>query len=183
LGQGFWTGLKVIFAGWGKKRVTGTDLMEKLCQLAAQKGWRVFLFGGEPEGVAQKTLGILQKRYPGLKGWAESGPELTLEVGSGRWEAGYKKWEKINQKYPDLLFVALGMEKQEKFIWDNWGRLDVKLAMGVGGAFNYLSGRVKRAPKWVQNLGFEWLYRFVREPWRFKRQRSLLTFIWLVLKG
>jgi N-acetylglucosaminyldiphosphoundecaprenol N-acetyl-beta-D-mannosaminyltransferase len=186
LGIGFWTGLKVIFAGWGRKRVTGTDLMEKLCQLAAKKGWSVYLFGGELPGVAWETLRVLKERYPGLRGWANSGPKFEIRnlqlIGNWQLEIG-KLVEEINVRQPTFLFVALGMGKQEKFIWDNWGGLDVKLAMGVGGAFNYLSGRVKRAPIWIQNLGFEWLYRLYREPRRAKRQRSLLTFIWLVLKG
>lgn len=160
---GFWTGLKIIFTGWGEKRITGTDLMEKLCQLAAENNWTVYLLGGK-EGVAQKTLKILQKKYFGLKGWAEAEPK-----------------EEINKKQPTFLFVAFGMGKQEKFIGDNWPRLRVKLAMGVGGAFDYLSGEVKRAPQWVQKMGFEWLYRLLKEPWRWKRQRSLLTFIWLTL--
>jgi len=161
---GFWTGLKVIFKSWGQKRVTGTDLTEKLCQLAAKKNWTVCLLGAGPE-VAQKALKNLQTKYQGLKGWADD----DLKRG-------------INQKQPDLLFVALGMGKQEKFIADNWPKLKVKLAMGVGGAFDYFSGEVKRAPLWVQKTGFEWLYRLLREPWRWKRQLALLTFIWLILR-
>jgi len=90
---------------------------------------------------------------------------------------------KINQKKPDFLFVAFGMGKQEKFIWENWSKLDVKLAAGIGGAFDYLSGTVKRAPLWLRNAGFEWLYRLVRQPWRFSRQVSLFKFIFWVIKG
>ena len=175
---GFWISLKVIFAGWGEKRVSGTDLTEKLCQLAAQNKWTVYFLGGKDD-ISQKALTKLQKKYPGLKGWAQKGPELTLDYWS---EELIKEWVvKINQKQPDLLFVAFGMGKQEKFIFDNWDKLDVKLAMGVGGAFDYLSGEIKRAPKQIQKAGFEWLYRLVKEPWRFKRQLSLLKFIWLVL--
>ncbi|MBM3205430.1 WecB/TagA/CpsF family glycosyltransferase [Candidatus Shapirobacteria bacterium] len=214
---GFGTGLKVIFQGWGEKRISGTDLTEKLCQLAARKNWTVYFLGGRP-GIAQKTLKILQKKYPGLRGWAESGPKL--EMANGQWLMGkkeikmkdtsdggspelvsghdsrkgtlsprdfmsseVKKWvEKINQFYPDLLFVAFGMGKQEKFIADNWGQLKIKLGMGIGGAFDYLSGEVKRAPQWIQKIGLEWSYRLLKEPWRWKRQLSLLKFIWLVLK-
>jgi N-acetylglucosaminyldiphosphoundecaprenol N-acetyl-beta-D-mannosaminyltransferase len=186
---GFLTGLKVIFAGWGQKRVNGTDLMEKLCQLAAGKGWGVYLLGGKP-GIAQKTLEILQNRYPGLEGWVETGPKLEIVPRSGIWlrqrnsqlEIG-KLVEEINQKQPTFLFVAFGMGKQEKFIWDNWGKLNVRVAIGVGGAFDYLSSQVKRAPKWIQNMGFEWFYRLCREPRRWKRQLRLLEFIWLVLRG
>lgn len=169
-----------------KERISGTDLVGKLCQEAAKRGWSVYLLGGK-SGVAKKTLEVLQGRYPGLKGWAESGPELKLEVGSGKWEVDWearsKGWaKKISQGKPDLLFVAFGMGKQEKFIWDNWNQLNVKLAMGVGGAFDYLSGRVPRAPRWVQKAGFEWLYRLIREPWRWRRQLALAKFVWLVFK-
>jgi len=177
---GFLTGLKVIFAGWGQKRINGTDLMEKLCQLAAGKGWGVYLLGGKP-GIAQKTLEILQNRYPGLRGWAQTGPQLKLEAENTENTSGVVLGD-INQKTPDLLFVAFGMGKQEKFISDNWEKLNVRVAMGVGGAFDFLSGRVKRAPRWVQNLGFEWFYRLARQPWRIYRQLSLGKFIFLVLK-
>lgn len=167
-----------------KERITGVDLMEKLCQEAAHHGWSVYFFGGEP-GVAQETLVVLKKRYPRLKGWAESGPRIDLSITTSRLspQKEIAEWVKrINSQRPDLLFVALGMGKQEKFIWDNWKRLDVKLAMGIGGAFNYLSGRVPRAPKWLRNIGLEWLYRLIRQPWRLRRQLRLLKFCFLVLR-
>jgi len=182
--SGFWTGLKIIFIGWGQKRITGTDLTEKLCQLAVKNNWTVYFLGGKT-GIAQEALGKLQKKYPGLKGWAMSGPQLNLE--SGVWAQESKKKiggliKEINAKSADLLFVAFNMEKQLKFIGENWPRLKVKLVMGVGGAFDYLSGEIKRAPFWVQRTGFEWLYRLCQEPWRWKRQLALLTFIWLILR-
>lgn len=181
--SGFWTGLKIIFTGWGQKRITGTDLTEKLCQLAVKNNWTVYFLGGKT-GIAQKALGKLQKKYPGLKGWAMSGPQLNLE--SGVWAQESKKnieglVKEINAKSADLLFVAFTMEKQLKFIGENWPRLKVKLCMGVGGAFDYLSGEIKRAPFWVRKAGFEWFYRLCQESWRWKRQLSLLKFIWLVL--
>ena len=189
---GFWTGLKIIFVGWGQKRISGTDLTERLCQLAAKNNWTVYFLGGKDD-IAQKALVKVQEKYPGLKGWAENGPELELKVKDtsdggrpslrGHDSSEVSKWiEKINQKQPDLLFVAFGMGKQEKFIYDNWYQLKVKLGMGVGGAFDYLSGEVERAPLWIQKTGFEWLYRLLKEPWRWRRQRSLLIFIWLILR-
>jgi len=176
--KGFLTGLKVIFLGWGKRRATGTDLMAKLCQLAAKKGWSIYLLGGKT-GIAQKTLAILVQKYPNLHGWAENGPKLSLKNWDTKLTEEYV--QKINQKTPDLLFVAFGMGKQEKFIFDNGDKLNIKLAMGVGGAFDYLSGEVKRPPQWIQNMGFEWFYRLMKEPWRWKRQLSLGKFIWLCL--
>lgn len=160
-------------------RISGTDLMEELCQMAAKSGWSVYFLGGKP-GIAQKTLEILQTRYPGLKGWAESGPKLEID---GWNHKEVKKWgEEISRKSPDLLFVAFGMGKQEKFIGENWQDLKVKVAMGVGGAFDYLAGEIPRAPAWSQDLGLEWLYRLIHQPWRWKRQLALIEFVWLVLK-
>lgn len=183
-----------------KERISGTDLMEKLCRKAAKKKWSVYLLGGEA-GVAKKTLVVLKKRYPGLQGWADSGPRIDI-LGSEAKEvapanksraegeavylnevrAGATSIRKINSKKPDLLFVAFGMGKQEKFITDNWGKLKVTLAMGVGGAFDYLSGQVPRAPEWIRKAGLEWLFRLFRQPWRWKRQLRLIEFVWLVLK-
>ncbi len=162
-----------------KEKISGADLMEKLCALAAKKGWSVYLLGGAP-GVALKSLTALKNRYPGLNGWVETGPKL--ETGNWKLETAEKWVEKINEKKPTFLFIAFGMGKQEKFIYDNWDKLNVKLAMGVGGAFDYLSGQIPRAPKWIQKLGFEWLYRLIRQPRRWRRQLSLLEFIWLVIK-
>jgi N-acetylglucosaminyldiphosphoundecaprenol N-acetyl-beta-D-mannosaminyltransferase len=172
--------------GRGLDRIHGTDLMEKLCRLAAKQGWTVYLLGGQ-SGIAGLALENLKKRYSGLRGWAETGPDLRLGTPACR-QAGWDlriagEWvEKINQKKPDLLFVGFGMGKQEKFIADNWGKLEVKLAMGVGGAFDYFSGNVPRAPKVLRRAGLEWLYRLIRQPWRVRRQLALVKFVWLVIK-
>jgi len=167
-----------------RERISGTDLMEKLCQKAAKKKWSVYLIGGQL-GVAKEALAVLKKHYPGLNGWAKSRTELELIKGS--WASEAKKEVKravkeINAKKPDLLFVAFGMGKQEKFIWDNWGKLKVKLAMGVGGAFDYISDTVPRAPKWMRKIGLEWLFRLFQQPWRWKRQLRLIEFVWLVIR-
>jgi N-acetylglucosaminyldiphosphoundecaprenol N-acetyl-beta-D-mannosaminyltransferase len=162
-----------------RARLTGVDLMTKLCQRAAARGWTVFLLGGE-KGVAQKALSKLQASFPGLKGWAESGPRLTLESWSRKEVARWQ--EKVAQKSPDLLFVALGMGKQEKFIAAIFKKIPVKLAMGVGGAFDYLAGKINRAPSWMRAFGLEWFYRLLREPKRWRRQLSLLKFIYLLTK-
>jgi len=160
------------------RRIPGTDLMEKLCREASRRGWSVYLLGAKP-GVAKKALAVLKRRYPGLKGWAESGPVIK--------NSGLKKKEalvwvkKINEKRPTFLFVAFGMGKQEKFIFENWKAMEVKLAMGVGGAFDYLSGTVPRAPVWIRKIGFEWFYRLFRQPWRGRRQLALIKFVWLIL--
>ncbi len=165
-----------------KERISGTDLIGELCVLAAKKGWNVYFFGGE-QGTAREAFLKLKKRYSGLEGWSDSGPRLELI--DGKWptasvKEARKTIQKINAKKPDLLFVALGMGKQEKFISDNWEELEVKLAMGIGGAFDYFSGRISRAPRWIREIGLEWLYRLIREPWRWKRQLRLLKFVWWI---
>ena len=182
---GFWTGLKIIFIGWGQKRITGTDLTEKLCQLAAKNNWSIYFFGGKERERAPKALAKMQEKYPGLRGWANPGPKMVAldseKLILGPTAEIKKSVEDINRKQPDFLFVALNMGKQEKFIADNWKDLKIRLGMGIGGAFNYLSGDVKRAPFWVQKIGFEWFYRLCQEPWRWKRQIALLKFIRLIL--
>src|SRR5579884_3272517 len=82
----------------------------------------------------------------------------------------------------DILFVAFGFPKQEEFISKNLDKLPVTAMVGVGGAFDYISGKVSRAPLIVRFIGFEWLYRLIRQPWRFKRQLALVEFMWMVMK-
>jgi len=167
-----------------KERISGTDLMEKLCEEAAKRDWTVYLIGGK-RGVAKRTLWVLKKRFPGLKGWAETGPKFNLSSVSYRLssqKAIAEAVKRVNLRKPDLLFVAFGMGKQEKFIADNWDKLKVKLAMGVGGAFDYFSGQVPRAPRWMREAGLEWLYRLFRQPWRWRRQLRLIEFVWIVFK-
>jgi N-acetylglucosaminyldiphosphoundecaprenol N-acetyl-beta-D-mannosaminyltransferase len=82
----------------------------------------------------------------------------------------------------DILFVAFGGPKQEFWIAENLSMLPVKIAIGVGGAFDYLSGKIPRAPKFIRDIGMEWLFRLIIQPWRIKRQVALLEFVWLVAK-
>ncbi|MDP2585633.1 MAG: WecB/TagA/CpsF family glycosyltransferase [Candidatus Levybacteria bacterium] len=88
------------------------------------------------------------------------------------------------KRYPliDILFVAFGAPKQEFWINENLDKIPVKIAIGVGGAFDYISGEIPRAPDIIRNIGFEWLFRLIIQPWRIRRQLSLLEFIWLVIK-
>lgn len=163
-----------------RNTTTGIDLMEALCERASKLGWKVGLIGGR--GVALKAAKKLQQRYPGLEViYAEDGPEISVK-GHG---LSIKDKDSHNS-YPislntDLLFVALGMVKQEKWIVKNLPKLPTKVAMGVGGAFDYISGNVKRAPIWMRKLGLEWLFRLIVQPWRIKRQVNLLKFISLFI--
>lgn len=159
-----------------KERFAGVDLVESLCKEIVRKPITVGFLGGR-SGVAEKTVECLQKKYPGLKVVFAS--EEWSNDNSGRL-SHVAEAPSINNI--DILFVAFGAPKQEFWINDNLGKIPVKIAIGVGGAFDYISGRVKRAPVWVQKIGLEWLYRLISEPWRIKRQLSLLKFIWLVFR-
>ena len=173
-----------------RETITGVDLTEDLCQLAARQDLSVYFFGSTPPtdreqiGVAGRALARMKQKYPGLRGWAENGPALKIDKLTGEWQNRNlveRSLKEIKAKRPDFLFVALGMGKQEKFIVDCLEKLPVKLAMGVGGTFDYLSLKMKRPPFWLRKLGLEWLYRLLKQPWRIKRQLALVKFIWLVL--
>lgn len=175
-------GTGVIWAGkiLGKKfkeKVAGVDVMENLCQMAADYGFTVGLLGGGVE-IAERASECLRKKYPKLKViFAKSGGKIN--------ERGEPEDRNDLDKIPpvDILLVAFGAPKQEIWISENLGQLPIKVVMGVGGAFDYFGGRVLRAPRWVQKAGFEWLFRLILEPWRFKRQLALFEFIFLVLRA
>lgn len=148
--------------------ISGTDLMEQLIVLANEKGYSIGLVGGVG-GIAQKLSNRLSKRFPKLKiGFVDDGPKVDNN--------GQEYTSETTQPYHqlvkpcDILFVAFGQIKQEKWIDRNLDKLPVKVVMGVGGAFDYLSGSVIRAPKFIRNLGLEWLFRLIIQPWRIKRQ-------------
>ncbi|MDP3987629.1 MAG: WecB/TagA/CpsF family glycosyltransferase [Candidatus Levybacteria bacterium] len=179
-----------------KERVTGIDLVEKLCFLVNEKPITVGFLGGGPK-IAERTAECLMSRYPGLdvvyigEEWGEEGftPGMNSKFKIQNSKLQFKSQklgdEKANdqrQKTIDILFVAFGFPKQEEWIVKNLDKIPVKVAIGVGGAFDYISGRVKRAPTIIQKAGFEWLYRLLRQPWRIKRQLALLEFTFLVLK-
>lgn len=171
-------------------RVSGTDLMESLCQLSAEKGFVAGFLGGGKR-VAEKCAERLLQKYPNLKiSYISSGGTIdnngnSQQVDSSKYYVVGKNQEIIpatSYQLPptDLLFVAFGHIKQEKWIAGNLNKIPVKVAMGVGGAFDYLSGNTPRAPKFLRDLGFEWLFRLIIQPRRFKRQLALLEYLWLL---
>ncbi|MDR6121577.1 N-acetylglucosaminyldiphosphoundecaprenol N-acetyl-beta-D-mannosaminyltransferase [Bacillus sp. SLBN-46] len=170
-------GIGVILAsklkgGQVKSRVTGIDMMLKLCQTAAAQGKRIFLYGGKP-GVADAAKAELEKQIPGIK-----------IVGTLH---GYEKDEEviintINQHDPEIMFVALGSPAQEYWIVNHMDQVAPYVFQGVGGSYDVISGNLKRAPEVFQSLGLEWFYRLVKEPWRWKRQLILPKFLLRTLK-
>lgn len=165
---------------WGtpfKERVTGTDLFLRLCEEAGRRGGRVLLLEG-PDGLksASAAAQVLRERYPKLRVEA-------LMIGSDQEAQAAAAIRNLSGgKSIDLLFVAYGHGRQERWIARNLNKIPVKVAMGVGGAFDFIAGAQKRAPETVRKLGFEWLYRLLRQPWRIKRQEALLPFIFLTFK-
>lgn len=172
--------------------VTGTDLMDRLVKESAERGFTIGLLGGQGK-LAEKLKECYQKRYPRLKitladsDWfiSQAGEVVNEQVLSSKYQVSSKKTDLHNTTYlipnTDILFVAFGQGKQEKWIAKNLETQPVKVMMGVGGAFDYLSGEVKRAPLWMRNLGLEWFFRLINQPWRIKRFGSLVKFIFLIL--
>jgi N-acetylglucosaminyldiphosphoundecaprenol N-acetyl-beta-D-mannosaminyltransferase len=143
------------------ERVAGSDLVMKIAERGAAHGWRIF-FLGAAEGVAQRAAEILRARYPGFT-------VAGAYAGSPRPEDEAEIVARVTVARPDILFVAYGHPKQDKWIARNRERLGVPLSLGVGGAFDFIAGVVPRAPQWVQRLHLEWLYRLWRQPWRASR--------------
>jgi N-acetylglucosaminyldiphosphoundecaprenol N-acetyl-beta-D-mannosaminyltransferase len=156
-----------------RERVAGVDLMEALIARAAERGWRVFLLGAA-EGVAERAARVLQARYPG---WILAG----TFAGSTRPEEAPAIRERLQEARPDLLFVAYGAPQQDLWIARHQPALQIPVAMGVGGAFDFIAGVVPRAPRWMREAGLEWLYRLIRQPWRWRRMRALPRFVLAVL--
>jgi N-acetylglucosaminyldiphosphoundecaprenol N-acetyl-beta-D-mannosaminyltransferase len=152
-------------------RVTGIDMMERLIELSAKKGYRVFLYGAKEE-VVKKAKENLEAKYPGLQ---------IVGYSNGYVNDYDSLVQKINESNADILFVALGSPRQELWIKTYMNDLNVKVMQGVGGSFDVFAGHVKRAPKLFRNLGLEWFYRLVTDPKRFKRQLALPKFLWKVL--
>ncbi len=161
-----------------KERVAGAEVMMEMCRMASQNGYKVFLLGGLGE-VANKAAEELEKQFEGLKIKAEAGPQSLDKATKQENERVVKM---INDYKPKFLFVGFGHNKQEKWIDKNIEKLKIKVAMGVGGSFDYLVKPMLRAPKMIQGVGLEWLWRLALQPWRIKRQFRLVRFVWLRLK-
>ena len=148
------------------ERVTGVDLMQKLLELAAKKGYKVFLFGAREEVICELKE-KLKRELPGLNlvGWRNGYFSKDEEEGIVK---------EINQKKPDILFVGMSSPKKEYWMNKYQGALRVPFCMGVGGSFDVLVGKIKRAPQWMQKLGLEWFHRFLQEPTRMWK-RYLVT--------
>ncbi|GAC1400094.1 MAG: WecB/TagA/CpsF family glycosyltransferase [Ktedonobacteraceae bacterium] len=158
------------------ERVTGTDTLVELAKQCASKGYRLYLLGAAP-GIAEEAGARLQLLAPDLQiaGTYAGSPSPSEEDAI---------IERVRAAQADILCVAYGAPAQEVWIARNLARLPVAVAMGVGGAYDFLSGRQRRAPRRMQQMGLEWLYRLYREPWRLQRMLAIPHFMLLIaLKG
>jgi N-acetylglucosaminyldiphosphoundecaprenol N-acetyl-beta-D-mannosaminyltransferase len=146
-------------------RVYGPDLLHQVCRTSAQTGWRHFFYGGAP-GVAELLASCLRTHYPHLQVAGTYTPPFRPLNADEKVELQGQ----ITASRPDIIWVGLSTPKQEAFMADALPWLDTTLMVGVGAAFDLLTGRVRQAPRWIQRCGLEWLFRFFQEPRRlFKR--------------
>ncbi len=158
-----------------KGRAPGVDTTQGIAALAAQRGYRLFLLGAAP-GVAERTAARLIADHPALT-------VVGTHAGSPSIEEEDEIVALIQAARPHVLFVAYGAPHQDRWIHRNLPRLEVPVAMGVGGAFDFISGVAQRAPRWMRNLGLEWCHRLLRQPWRWRRMLALPRFIWLIVRS
>jgi N-acetylglucosaminyldiphosphoundecaprenol N-acetyl-beta-D-mannosaminyltransferase len=158
------------------QRVTGVDLVDAICERAARVGKNIYLLGATEE-IVTTLAQRLRERHP----------TLSVDFADGYFtkDEAIDRADRIRATGADILFVGMGVPRQEIFIEEQWDRLGVGMAIGVGGSFDVLAGLRARAPVWIQKLGMEWFYRLIQEPRRLF-MRYLVTnsqFCWLVLSG
>jgi N-acetylglucosaminyldiphosphoundecaprenol N-acetyl-beta-D-mannosaminyltransferase len=155
-------------------RVSGIELADRLCALSSRRGYGIYLLGAAP-GVADEAAERLRLRHPGCRivgthnGFfpPEDDPLVAEEVAKAK---------------PDILLVAMGIPRQEKFIAAHLAATGASIGMGVGGSFDVMSGRVRRAPRWVQRLRAEWVWRLLHDPRKIAKVKLLPKFVFAVLR-
>ena len=151
------------------ERVAGFDLYCQLLDKAAQKGYKAFFFGGSP-GIAEAAKAKSEELYPGVQ-------VVGCRNGYFKEEESQAIIDEINASGADMLFAALGAPKQEKWLVRYREQLKPKILMGIGGSFDVFSGKMERAPKWMQDASLEWLFRLYKQPSRFMRMMALPKFV------
>lgn len=157
------------------ERVAGFDLVQELMKISPSRGYKFFLFGAAP-GIADKAKLKAEELYPGIKivgtrnGYftADDEPAIIAQIKDAK---------------PDVLLAALGVPKQEKWLYAHKNELGVPVSIGVGGTFDVMAGVVKRAPVWMQRAKLEWLYRAMLQPSRAGRLIALPKFVWKVINS
>ncbi|HEV3095786.1 MAG TPA: WecB/TagA/CpsF family glycosyltransferase [Candidatus Dormibacteraeota bacterium] len=155
-------------------RVAGVDLLQSLAARGGAEGWRFFFLGGAA-GAAEAAGDVLHERYPGfhLAGTDTGSPDPFNDA---------RTTQAVRASGAQLLFLAYGAAAEEAWLARNLDRSGAIVGMGVGGAFDFISGRSRRAPRWMRERGLEWLHRLGREPWRWRRMLALPRFVLRVLR-
>jgi N-acetylglucosaminyldiphosphoundecaprenol N-acetyl-beta-D-mannosaminyltransferase len=178
-------GMAVVYASRLLRRplagtVSGRLLVPRIAALAARRGWSLFLLGGQP-GAAEATERVLRATYPGLTIAGTFCPRMGFSIGD---DEDRRAVESVRKAAPEVLFVALGSPKQEKWIDAHLEQMGVPVSMGVGYAFDVVGGLVPPPPVWMNRVGLEWLFRMFIEPRRLWRRYLLrgAVFVSLVLR-
>ncbi|RYG48406.1 glycosyltransferase [bacterium] len=157
------------------ERVSGVDMVDRVCALSAEKGYRVYFLGAAP-GIAELAAERMRLRYPGCR-------IVGARHGYFPAESDTVVAEEVAKENPDFLFVAMGIPRQEKFILATQSIIKARVAMGVGGSLDVFSGTVKRAPKLLQKMKMEWAWRFLLNPKKIGKVMLLPKFVGLVLRA
>lgn len=150
-----------------RERAAGIEVLEETVKSSVSSGRKIFFLGASP-GIAEKAAERLRLKYPGCN---------ICGTYHGYFKDDSEPFEHIRKASPDILFIALGFPKQEKWYLKYGSELGVPVGVGVGGSFDVLSGKLDRAPEWMRKMGLEWFYRLLREPSRWKRMLSLPLFV------
>jgi len=160
------------------RRVYGPDLLQATCAYGLERGWRHYFYGGAP-GVAERLAEKLQEQFPGLQIAGTCSPPF------GRPSAEEERalLDQVNSSEADIVWVGMSSPKQEVWMNAHLGQVHAPVMVGVGAAFDFLSGCKKQAPRWMQRSGLEWLFRLLSEPRRlWPRYRHYPRFVWLALR-
>jgi N-acetylglucosaminyldiphosphoundecaprenol N-acetyl-beta-D-mannosaminyltransferase len=149
-----------------RDRVYGPELMLRQCAHAAERGYRVWLYGGRDQGSLAQLALSLRQRHPGIRIVGGYSPPFRALTPAEEEHVAAE----INTARPDVLWVGIGVPKQEKWMAHMRDRLDVPVMCGVGAAFDFHAGRISMAPRWMQERGLEWIYRTMQEPRRLLRR-------------
>jgi N-acetylglucosaminyldiphosphoundecaprenol N-acetyl-beta-D-mannosaminyltransferase len=163
-----------------KENVTGRLLVRPLCELAARRGWKVYILASAP-GIAPIAAAQLMRDYPGLQIVGARGPSFQFVNDPAEIEDVLSE---MNRVKPDLLFLGIGAPKSERWIYDYRDRIPAKAAIGVGYAFDIIAGKIAECPAWMTRIGMEWFYRTLREPRRLWKRYFVRDprFFYMVIK-
>lgn len=160
------------------ERLTGVDLMQNLLNINEKMPLRVAFLGGRGY-LAENIAKCYQEKYPQSEFFGTQGIKKIQNPTAAEEDAIFSI---VSAMKPHIIFAAFGSPYQELWFWKHKDKLQGAICIGVGGAFDFISGNIRRAPKFIRALGLEWLFRLIIEPWRWKRQLKLISFVYLIIK-